>query len=103
MTELGDLPPDREGCARGGPYSLRLHRHVGQGVAGGEGVHVGKDEVAGAVASEPGLVLAPDDGEGVEDVGCVVLVEAVEVEVEGVEAARAGGGAPPPARRRGGG
>ena len=63
MTELGDLAP------------------------GGEGVHVGKDEVAGAVASEPGLVLAPDYWEGVEDVCCVVLVQAVEVEVEGGEAA----------------
>ena len=35
---------------------------------------------------ELGLVVALDDGEGGEDVGGVVSVEAVEVEVEGVEA-----------------
>ena len=36
--------------------------------------------------AELGLVLVLDDGEGGEDVGGVVSVEAVEVEVEGVEA-----------------
>ena len=36
--------------------------------------------------AEGGLVLALDDGEGGEDVGGGVSVEAVEVEVEGVEA-----------------
>ena len=56
------------------------------GVAGCEGVHVGKDKGFGAVVAELGLVVALDDGEGGEDVGGVVPVEAVEVEVEGVEA-----------------
>ena len=36
--------------------------------------------------AEGGFVVAADDGEGVEDVGGVVAGEAVEVEVEGVEA-----------------
>ena len=58
----------------------------GFGVAGGEGVHVGEDEVLGAVTAKGGLVLALDDGEGAEDVGGVVAVDAVEVEVAGVEA-----------------
>ena len=64
----------------------RLDRHDCLRVAGGEGVHVGEDEVAGAVAAELGLVLAADYGEGAEDVAGVVPVQAVEVEVEGVEA-----------------
>ena len=36
--------------------------------------------------AELGLVLALDDGEGVQDVGGVFAGEAVEVEVEGVQA-----------------
>ena len=40
----------------------------------------------GAEVAELGLVVAFDDGEGGEDVVGVVPVEAVEVEVEGVEA-----------------
>ena len=36
--------------------------------------------------AESGFVVAADDGEGVEDVGGVCAGEAVEVEVEGVEA-----------------
>ena len=36
--------------------------------------------------AEGGFVVAADDGEGVEDVGGVCAGEAVEVEVEGVEA-----------------
>ena len=40
----------------------------------------------GAVGAEGGFVVAADDGEGVEDVGGVCAGEAVEVEVEGVEA-----------------
>ena len=55
-------------------------------IPGGEGAHVGEDEVAGVVAAESGLVFAADDGEGAEDVGGVLAVKAVEVEVEGVEA-----------------
>ena len=65
---------------------LHSHRHVGGGVAGGEGVVVGEDHVFGAVVAEGGFVAAADDGEGVEDVDGVVAGEAVEVEVEGVEA-----------------
>ena len=40
----------------------------------------------GAVGAEGGFVVAAHDGEGVEDVGGVCAGEAVEVEVEGVEA-----------------
>jgi len=65
---------------------LLLHGHVGAGVAGVEGVVVGEDHVFGAVVAEGGFVVAADDGEGVEDVGGVFAGEAVEVEVEGVEA-----------------
>ena len=42
----------------------RLDRHHRLRVAGGEGVHVGEDEFAGAVAAELGLVMFLDDGEG---------------------------------------
>ena len=55
-------------------------------IAGVEGVVVGEDHVFGAVVAEGGFVVAADDGEGVEDVVGVVAGEAVEVEVEGVEA-----------------
>ena len=47
---------------------------------------VGEDHVFGAVVAEGGFVVAADDGEGVEDVGGVFAGEAVELEVEGVEA-----------------
>ena len=47
------------------------NRNVGGGVAGGEGVVVGEDDDFGAVVAEGGLVVAADDGEGVEDVGGV--------------------------------
>ena len=63
-----------------------LDCYVGVGVAGVEGVVVGEDHVFGAVGAEGGFVVAADDGEGVEDVGGVIAGEAVEVEVEGVEA-----------------
>ena len=63
-----------------------LDRHLNVRVAGGEGVVVGEDHVFGAVVAEGGFVVAADDGEGVEDVGGVCAGEAVEVEVEGVEA-----------------
>ena len=68
-------------------YSLnRLNRYLCLGVASGEGVHVGEDEVAGAVVAEGGFVFFADDGEGVQDVLRVFLGQAVEVEVERVEA-----------------
>ena len=63
-----------------------LGRDHGFGISCGEGVHVGEDEVAGAVGAELGLVLAADDGEGAEDIVGVIAGKAVEVEVEGVEA-----------------
>ena len=74
-----------DGASSGGNAGP-LDSHVGGGVAGGEGVVVGEDHIFGAVAAEGGLVVAADDGEGVEDVGGVCAGEAVEVEVEGVEA-----------------
>jgi len=64
----------------------RLNRHYGLGIAGGEGVHVGEDEVTGAVAAEGGFVFLADDGEGVQYVLRVFPGQAVEVEVERVEA-----------------
>ena len=74
-----------DGASSGGKAGP-LDSHVGGGVAGGEGVVVGEDHVFGAAVAEGGLVVAADDGEGVEDVGGVGAGEAVEVEVEGVEA-----------------
>ncbi len=68
------------------PGRASLNSYVSDGVAGGEGVVIGEDHVFGAVVAEGGLVVAADDGEGVEDVGGVCAGEAVEVEVEGVEA-----------------
>ena len=58
------------------------------GISGGEGIHVGEDELFGSEAAvELGnIVFAADDGEGVEDVGGVGAVEVVEVEVERVKA-----------------
>ena len=47
---------------------------------------VGEDHGFGAVVGEGGFVVATDDGEGVEGEGGVLAGEAVEVEVEGVEA-----------------
>ena len=67
-----------------GEYTLQAND--GFSVASGEGVHVGEDEVLGAVGVGGGLVLALDDGEGAEDVGDVVAGDAVEVEVAGIEA-----------------
>ena len=63
-----------------------LGRYLNIRVAGGEGVVVGEDHGFGAVVAEGGFVVAADDGEGVENVGGVCAGEAVEVEVEGVEA-----------------
>ena len=63
-----------------------LHRHHRLGIPVGEGVHVRQHEVPGAVGAERRLVLPPDDGEGAQDVVRVVVVEAVEVEIERVKA-----------------
>ena len=65
---------------------ILLNRHDGFGVAAGEGVHVGQDEGAGAVAAKGAFVLLADDGEGVQHVAGVLTGEAVEV-VERVEEA----------------
>jgi len=47
---------------------------------------VGENKIAGAIATfVTGFVLPPDDGEGVEDVGGFLVIEAIEVEVEGSE------------------
>ena len=42
-----------------GIYQTDLNRHLRLRIPGGQGVHVGQDEVAGAVAAEGGFVLAP--------------------------------------------
>jgi len=63
-----------------------LHRHLNIRIAGVKSVVVGEDHLFGAVGAEGGFVVLADDGEGVEDVGGVGAGEAVEVEVEGVEA-----------------
>ena len=64
----------------------RLNRYHRLGVSGGEGVHVGEDEVAGAIVAEGGFVFTVDYGESVQHVLRVFLGQAVEVEVERVEA-----------------
>ena len=66
-----------DGASSGGNAGP-LDSHVGGGVAGGEGVVVGEDHIFGAVVAEGGLVVAADDGEGVEDVGGVGAGEGVE-------------------------
>ena len=66
-------------------YRRLLYRHYRLGVSGGEGVHVGEDEVAGTVVAEGGFVLLADDGEGVQHVLRVFFGQAVEVEVERFE------------------
>ena len=62
-----------------------LHRHDSVGVPGGECAHVGQDQVAGAVLAELFFVLFLDYGERAEHIFGVVAVQAVEVEVEGVQ------------------
>ena len=65
------------------PPSPLTHRI---GLAGGEGVHVGEAEIAGAVGAVGGEFLAFDDGEGGVDVAHVVAVgDAVEMEEEGIQ------------------
>ncbi|MYD31613.1 MAG: hypothetical protein F4X01_08495 [Nitrospira sp. SB0661_bin_20] len=54
-------------------YTEELKSHFRLGIAGGEGVHVGEDEVAGAVAAEGSFVFPTDDGEGVQHVFRVFL------------------------------
>ena len=62
-----------------------LHRHHRLRIAGCQGIHVGEDQVAGAVAAEGVFVFAADYGEGSQHVAGVVAAQAVEVEVERVE------------------
>ena len=74
------------GDARIGRWGIKsgLIRLAGAG-GFGQGVVDFEDGVFGAIGAVLVDVLAADDGEGVEDVGSVVAVEAVEVEEGGVE------------------
>ena len=63
-----------------------LHRHLNIRIAGVKSIVIGQNHLLRPVGAEGGFVVAADDGEGVEDVGGVIAGEAVEVEVEGVEA-----------------
>ena len=62
-----------------------LYCHHRLCIPGSHGIHVGEDQVAGAVCAEPRFVFPTDYGEGVEHVLRVFLGQAVEVEVERVE------------------
>ncbi len=64
----------------------RLKRHYRRGISGGEGVHVGQDEVACAVGAELGFVFPLNDGKGAQDILCVIPIDPIEVKVERVEA-----------------
>ncbi len=64
---------------------MLLRRHFSLGVPSLECVHVGQNQVTGAVLAELLFVLSLDYGEGAEHVLHIVAVQAVEVEVEGVE------------------
>lgn len=69
-----------------GGVVLAVHEGVLQGEAGGgHAVVLGEDQFLGAVRAVLGLVLAADDGEGVENLGDVCARDAVEVEEEGVQ------------------
>ena len=57
--------------------SQPLYRHYCVCVSRGEGVHVGEDEVAGAVGAELGLVFPADDGECAQNVLGVIPGEAI--------------------------
>ena len=63
-----------------------LHRHPRLRIPRRQRIHIRQRHIAGAVCSEGGFIFAADDGEGVEDVFGVVSRQAVEVEVERVEA-----------------
>ena len=64
----------------------RLDRHLHIGTPSVERTVVREDHLLRAVSTEGGFVVPTDDGEGVKDVGRVILGQAVEVGVEGVEA-----------------
>ena len=68
------------------PHFADLHRHHRLRIPRRKGAHVGQDQVAGAVAAKGGPVFAADDWEGAQHVPGVVSRQAVEVEVECVEA-----------------
>ena len=61
-----------------------LHRHLH--ITGGQSIIVRQNQLLRPVVAEGGFAVAADDVECVEDVGGVFAREAVEVEVEGVEA-----------------
>jgi hypothetical protein len=66
--------------------AANLHRHHRFRIPRSQRIHIRQRHIAGAVCSEGGFVFAADDGEGVEDVFGGVPRQAVEVEVERVEA-----------------
>jgi len=55
-------------------------------VGGGNGVYVGEDHVFGSVVSVFFYVIVTHDWEGVQDMGCCVAVQAIEVKEQGVQA-----------------
>ena len=78
-----DRPRQPEGQATAVLTTLPiyLHSHPRLGIACGQGVHVGQDQLAGAVATEGGFVFPAEDGKSVEHVRRVFPSEVVEVEV----------------------
>lgn len=75
------------------PVSEFSDRHLHLRIPNVERTVVREHHLLRAVAAEPRLVVATDAGERIEDVGCVILGQAVEVTVERVKAP-AGGGTP---------
>ena len=80
-----------------------LHRHPRRRIARRQSIHVRQHHGPRAVVAELLFVLAAHDGEGVEHVAGGVARQAVEVEVEGIEAGAQVGGRRPRERagRRG--
>ena len=70
-----------------------LNRHLHLRIPDVERTVVREHHLLRAVAAERSLVVPANDRERIEDVGCVILGQAVEVKVERVQA-DAGGGAP---------
>ena len=70
------------------PRAISSQLHYGFGVSGGEGVHVGEDKLFGAVAAELLDVLLSDYRERIEYVARIASRQAVQAEVQRVEAGR---------------
>lgn len=60
--------------------------NLGVRIAGREGGHVAQDQVLGEIAPVGGNVLLAHNGEGIEHIGGGVPVEAVEHEVNRIQA-----------------